>query len=509
MTGDWKGRYLKLADEAEREQKQHAEAEREFNRLITRVCVAVHGLDPILDPHLERLREVAKGGKTGRLVQQAGEIGDALVRAADERTRSGVLPLLLERGPLGKREIHETLRLWAEIAAAPAEATSAQLDRLSELLHEGLPAAQARHPRSGLLTRLIGLSADSPGNHQPNRSLLEVLRAVEWPEGLRTEVAGFAESLEQDEKGDAWLTVVRQLSDLAIEALQQAQSNAQSAEKFLTALNRHLVELDQHMLGERERRERSRQSGERLGREMSSEVGNLSASVRDSVDLAGLQSSVLASLERMHSHVRTHLDEENARRAEAEAEAERLRGELRSVEEQTFDLRRQVARTQQAALRDPLTGLPNRRAYDERMEQEYARWKRFGDPLAILVWDVDDFKRINDTFGHKAGDKALVMIGKLLRERLRETDFLARFGGEELVVLLIGAVADDASRIADEMRRAVEHGGLHAHGRPVQVTVSGGLTLFKAGDAPGEAFERADQAMYRAKQAGKNQVVVG
>jgi len=508
MTGDWKERYLKLADEAEREQKQHAAAEREFNRLITRICVAVLGLDPILDPHLERLREVVKSGNTSRLLQQAGEIGDAVVRAADERTRSGVLPLLLERGPLGKREVNETLRLWAEIAVAPADASAEQLDRLSGLLRDGVPAGEARQARSGLLSRLIGHSADTPGDDGPNHRLLEVLRAVNWPEALRAEVEAFAETLEQDARGDAWLTVVRQLSDLAIEALDEARSNARSAENFLTALNRHLVELDQHMLAEGERREQSRESGERLGQEMRSEVGSLSASVRDSVDLADLQSSVLASLERMHSHVRTHLDEENARRSEAESEAERLRAELRSVEEQTFDLRRQVARTQQAALRDPLTGLPNRRAYDERVAQEYARWKRFGDPLAILVWDVDDFKRINDTFGHKAGDKALAMIGKLLRERLRETDFIARFGGEELVVLLIGAVADDATRIADEMRRAVEHGGLHAHGKPVQVTVSGGMTLFRAGDAPSEAFERADKAMYRAKQAGKNQVVV-
>jgi diguanylate cyclase len=507
MVEDFKQRYLKLADEAEREQKRYAEAEREFNRLITRMCVAVQGLDPILDPHIDELRGLAKSGKSARLVQQAGAIGDALVRAADERTQSGVLLQLLERGPLGKREVNEAVRLWAKIAVDPANAGGEQLDRLGELLHQGVVAGDGKPAKAGLLSRLMGKPAESPADGGPNRRLLELLHAVKWPDGIETDIATFEEILEHDQKGDAWLNVVRQISDLAVEALSEARANAQSAESFLTALNRHLEELDQHMLDESERREQSRESGERLGREMSSEVGSLSASVRDSADLAQLQASVLASLERMHTHVRTHLDEENARRSEAEAEAERLRGELRSVEEQTFDLRRQIARTQQAAMRDALTGLPNRRAYDERIEQEYARWKRFGDPLAILVWDVDDFKKINDTFGHKSGDKALVMIGKLLRERLRETDFIARFGGEELVVLLVGAVEEDAERIADEMRRAVETGGLHAHGKPVNVTVSGGLTLLQAGDTPGEAFERADQAMYRAKQAGKNQVV--
>lgn len=508
MTGDWRERYLKLADDAEREQQQYTEAEREFIRLVTRVCVAVGGLDPLLDPHLERLRDLAKSGKTARLIQQAGEIGDALVHAADERTQAGVLPLLLARGRLGKRELKETLDLWATVAAAPREASDEQLDRLSALLHEGLAARESDQPKGGLFARLIGGSSDARAN-QANHHLLAVLKAVPWPAGLAAAVADLAATLEQDEQGDAWVDVVRQISDLAVEALDQAQRDAQSAGDFLAALNHQLEELDQHMLSERERREQSRSSGEKLGQEMRSEVGSLSVSIRESVDLAQLQSSVLASLDRMHEHVRHHLDEENTRREKAEVEADRLRRELRGVEEQAFDLRRQVTKTQQAALIDPLTGLPNRRAYEDRLQQEYARWKRFGDPLALLVWDVDDFKKINDTFGHKAGDKTLIMIGKLLNERLRETDFIARYGGEELVVLLVGAALDDAQRIADTMRVAVEDGGLHAHGEPVAVTVSGGLSIFAFGDTPAAVFERADQAMYQAKQAGKNQVVVG
>ena len=291
-------------------------------------------------------------------------------------------------------------------------------------------------------------------------------------------------------------------------ALESAQRSAKEAERFLTELNRQLEELDRHMLAESDRREQSRVSGERLGREMESEVGDLSASVRESNDLAELQASVLGSLSRMQSHVKTHLDGENTRRLEAEAESAALREQLSRLEQETYDLRRQVARTRDEALRDPLTGLPNRRAYEERIQQEFGRWRRFGDPLTLLIWDIDDFKQINDRFGHKAGDRVLVMVGKLLRERLRETDFIARIGGEEIVVMLVGAGPKDAKRLADGMCLAVEDGGLHAHGEPVRVTLSGGLRQFTADDTPESVFEAADAALYRAKQQGKNRVVV-
>jgi diguanylate cyclase len=505
MADDWRNRYLKLAEEAERAEREQQEAERAFTRLVTRLCVAFGGLDPTLDPHIDQLRDAARGGKSGRLLQRAERISGKLVQAADERSRPAVLARLLERGDLGRRQIQEAARLWAEVAAAPGEAGDEQLDRLSQLLQAGLPAP-ADDERPGLLTRLLGRAQDS--DSQPNRRLLEVLRAVQWPGSMAAEVAGFETALEGEQPGDAWVDIVRELSQLTIRTLDQAQNDARAAESFLTELNRHLEELDQHMLGEGERREAARASAERLGREMSQEVDSLSASVRDSADLAELQASVLQSLDRMHRHVRSHLDDESQRRSQAEAEADRLRDELRQLEADTFDLRRQVAKTHQQALSDALTGLPNRRAYDERVAQEWARWKRFSEPLALLVWDVDDFKKINDTFGHKAGDNALVVISKLLRERLRETDFIARYGGEELVVLLTGARQADAERIAEAMRVAVENSGLHARQEPVRVTVSGGLAMFREGDTPEAVFERADKAMYQAKQQGKNRVIV-
>ena len=156
------------------------------------------------------------------------------------------------------------------------------------------------------------------------------------------------------------------------------------------------------------------------------------------------------------------------------------------------------------ALLDTVTGLPNRLAYEERMEQEFARWKRFGAPLTLMVWDVDDFKSINDRFGHQAGDRALRVIAQSLKARLRETDFIARFGGEEFVTLLCGTEGEEAIKVAEQMRQSVNENGFHSHGKPVPVTISCGIATFRTSDNFDSVFSRADKALYEAKRAGKN-----
>jgi len=509
MAEDWRDRYLNLVDQHERDGKVHAEVERGLARLITRLCVACSGLDPQLDPHLKRLRDAAKAGKAEALSGKADEFAQSIARAAEDRSRPGVLSVLLGRTKaLDSRQSGEILKLWTKVAADPGNASDEQLDRLAGLLRNSLaPSAERAVPRSGLFGRLVGKSAGA--EPPPSEILLELLQSITWPESVAGKVAGFRENLQTDEGASAWVSVVREISELAVHALNQSHVDACSAEAFLNELNQRLEELDRHMRDETQRRDDSRQSSENLDRDMDVEVVSLTASVRDSESLSELQANVVGSLDRMQAHVRRHLADESQRREQAESDSEVLRGRLHELEQETFDLRREVAQTQLEAMCDQLTGLPNRRAYDERIAQEHARWKRFGDPLALLVMDVDDFKKLNDTFGHKSGDKALAMIGQILSGRLRETDFIARYGGEEFVVLFTGASGEDALRVAETMRKGVMNGGLHAKRKPVEVTVSGGIGVFAKGDTPESVFERADRALYKAKRQGKNCVIIG
>jgi diguanylate cyclase len=124
--------------------------------------------------------------------------------------------------------------------------------------------------------------------------------------------------------------------------------------------------------------------------------------------------------------------------------------------------------------------------------------------LGLLLWDIDNFKVINDSYGHRAGDRVLQSVAGCFTSALRGGDFVARIGGEEFAVLLHGLRLQDAVNIANQVRTAVQGLRFHFRGTPVRITVSCGITELKREDASEQAFDRADAALYRAKSGGKN-----
>jgi diguanylate cyclase (GGDEF)-like protein len=160
----------------------------------------------------------------------------------------------------------------------------------------------------------------------------------------------------------------------------------------------------------------------------------------------------------------------------------------------------------QMALTDPLTGLLNRRAFEVRIHEEAARSARQGAPLSMLALDIDHFKRVNDRFGHPTGDAALVSIGRVIEQTARQGDVVARVGGEEFSVLLVGADLDAAATVAERIREAVE---TVSHGDIGKLTISIGVAgLSLDGEAPAVTLQRdADRVLYVAKETGRNRVV--
>ncbi len=165
-------------------------------------------------------------------------------------------------------------------------------------------------------------------------------------------------------------------------------------------------------------------------------------------------------------------------------------------------------RIKDMAALDGLTGVFNRRHYEQRLEQEVARARRIGRSLALLMFDIDHFKRCNDSYGHECGDLVLKDLAAFLKDRVRAEDLVARYGGEEFVVLLTGgATGEESLQVAGKLRAYIESHSLG--GRPAgEITVSVGVATQTAGELDGaEIFRRADKALYRAKDEGRNRVI--
>jgi diguanylate cyclase (GGDEF)-like protein len=159
------------------------------------------------------------------------------------------------------------------------------------------------------------------------------------------------------------------------------------------------------------------------------------------------------------------------------------------------------------AITDELTGLVNRRRFMEALDSEIARTQRLGSSLSLLLADLDDFKRINDRFGHPAGDDALRAFADVLRAHLREIDLAGRLGGEEFAVLLPETDLAGALAVAERLRKHVGSRPLmREQGRAIRITASIGVAEYESGDRD-ELLRCADAGLYRAKQAGKDRVV--
>ncbi len=166
------------------------------------------------------------------------------------------------------------------------------------------------------------------------------------------------------------------------------------------------------------------------------------------------------------------------------------------------------AKILQYATLDALTGLNNRRQFEVRLKQEIATTKRQKNPLCAMMIDIDFFKKVNDTYGHASGDTVLRTVASIIKEHLRESDIPSRYGGEEFAVLLPYTHIDEAQIVGERLRKAVENTPVPIDKKNINVTISMGLAEFNPEETGEKLFERADKALYEAKESGRNRVCI-
>jgi diguanylate cyclase len=333
-----------------------------------------------------------------------------------------------------------------------------------------------------------------------------VRRLSEMPPLAET-AATLARRLEIGVPENGWEPFLRSVADAVGEVVVALESQRRELETFLEQVTQQLAEFEDWTRWQAGAAQNRRDDAAGLELTVQAEMVHLQQEVVSSPDLVYLKTKVQTRLDNVARELVEFRRKEERRHAEDERRASELKSEVSKLKGRTDELIKLCEEQETRLMIDSLTNVHSRYAYERRLEEEFQRWQRHSQPLSFSVWDIDLFKGINDSYGHEAGDRLLRGVADLFARNKRAEDFLARIGGEEFVLLLPMTALDATKSVAEKLRLAVEAAAFRHHGEPVKVTVSAGLTEFRAGDTPTTVYERADRALYQAKQQGRNRCV--
>lgn len=337
-------------------------------------------------------------------------------------------------------------------------------------------------------------------------TLLGLLNDLTFPEHHRPQAEAMRARLEH---GLNWYELLPMLDDLAVLMLAITDSGQHEFELYLKQLNERLESFQANLQAASDDHAGQQTASRELNDQLREHVDDLQSSVQEAADLNSLKTVLETRLERLLGTLDEHQKQRDAREQEVASRLQSLASRVATMEQEAIGFRAHLEEQRQKALVDTLTGLPNRAAWNERLEREIDKLQKPRTSLLLGILDLDHFKRINDGYGHLAGDKVLKIIAAQLKKRLRASDFIARFGGEEFVVLLPDTQMANGLGLLERLRTTIEQCPFHFKGEPVTITVSMGITTFRPGERSDLVLKRADQALYRAKHEGRNRIEQG
>ncbi|WP_426285750.1 GGDEF domain-containing protein [Luteibacter sp. E-22] len=447
----WESKYHEAVERLTREEAQWRTAESLLRQLVGCLGRVAHGAHDQVDPHIERLSAALSGTMEPLSLEPlVNELAEAIEGL-------GARP----RGVNDERSIPITRPQRTEHGSSVQSSLSRLVDRIV------------------ILPRLADRAND-----------------------LRHDVADAGDLVALAACGD-------RLADLVNEQRIGLQREIDALQAVLRHVTGRLDEMSQYMSRELADQSTGEANGQALDASVAHEMRLLGEAALEIDDMHELRERVNQSLETISLCFRDFRDREGIRLTAYRERAERMRLRIEQLETERNTLQRSLEREHELAQTDTMIGMPNRLAYEKRIEAAFESWQATMRPLSIAAIDIDHFKSINDTYGHTAGDAVLRIIGQALLKHIRPCDFVARYGGEEFIVIFDGADEAESLQVCERLRGKIQHLAFHASRQPVRVTASIGLTQFRPGDTPQSVFDRADLALYTAKNGGRNRCVVG
>lgn len=447
----WKDQYLRELDAAEHREQQWQQQRMLLERMLVRTSLGLKGqsceLDQLLDSVCKHVRSPSIDVEQWQSLQAQIDREMVLLEQAEEVSRGSVADSM-DLGQDGER-----LRIARRVG------------QLVEQIVSEIPISAEAEKKARALQQILLYSED-------------------W---------------------NALRKSLRDVAELVMMAIKQCRAQF---DEFIQQLDDRLAVLRQSFVAHTSAQSGRLSASEALGRDLRGGISRLSQHIQSSNNLGQLKHSVTAHLDGIAQSVVQFRERESDREKALAVQLETMQQKIVTMETESELMREQVLKERRRANTDMLTQLPNRDSWYDRLQLEVGRWQRYKCDMTIAIIDIDLFKRINDSYGHKAGDRVLQLLARELKKGLRSTDFIARIGGEEFVVLLPETTGIQAKQVLDSLRANVAKLPFHFSNQPVTITFSAGIASIQSGDTEDTLFERADRTLYIAKNAGRNQVKI-
>jgi diguanylate cyclase len=504
---DWRERYNERSQELEKLEERYDEHTDLLQRLVTRISLNEDPEDKEFHRAVTSLRRKLKGNKTplDELNEGLGEL-DKILLAQDEEhpnasdskrpknkdEKEGFWSRIFSGKQDEEAESQEDKSTLASLPTAGAHEVSENIDTPSSPAHPKLEIDNPEQaPGYGIIADRIGITLNNLLNQL---SFPEI--ASRKAERLRTRIA----------KRINWYELPPTLEDLSALIISVVGKGQREFDTFLSSLNEQLKQINTFFEHQEDHDESWLALNQNFGDLIKQQSESLENVSKDTDDIDNIKRSIVTYVEEISIATADALTKGQRLSEANKPQLQKLQKRLDSLEKESDGLRNMLKEERSRALTDVLTGLPNRESFDERIQMELDRFERYGEKGLLVIGDIDHFKEINDTYGHLSGDKALQIIAKELKRRLRKADFIGRYGGEEFAIILPHTDIETGIQVIDKARERLASMPFHFRESDVSITMSFGIACFEKGMKGSKLFDRADKALYNAKAEGRNNV---
>lgn len=493
-----------------------------LRKAVSRTSMLAEGNGPELDSVVRQIRQVITKGANAQEIQDALNDAEPLLIKSDEaqisrakQVRSTLQELinLLEKQDSKsvphqeKKQLEAQIRLHWQVSSQWPNLLKSYLVLAEKTLSQTEPS----QPKSSLFSRLFNrdLATKPQKNDQEimmqiSHTLAALTNNLSLPSHYDEDILDLKKALLGNDNIQQLPGLLDEVINLVMIAIGKTQ---ESLTNYLNQLNKQLASINESISSSYHSQKTLSDCREGFNSQLQKQVTDTSQAVQSADDLESLKTLISDRLSTISSTMSEYKTQMVEQEKHATQSITLLKNKVTRMEKDTVSLRSLLQEKLAQAMTDSLTDLPNRTAYQDAILPLCKIMQKTQKPICLAVCDIDHFKKVNDTWGHLAGDKVLRLVPKQIRGALAKEDLIFRYGGEEFVIAFPNTNLTQAIERAEAIRLAVAKTPFNMQGEPVSISISVGIAELQEQENPESLFARADKQLYLAKEAGRNRVM--